>query len=76
MAKKVKKTRLEFKARVSTTSLTSAEYERSMDLLARLIAQAYAADNPNLFRQNQSDNTQIDTEEVLQKKVNSKTQVA
>ena len=35
---------------VSATPLTESEYERGMEILAKLIARAYVADHPELFQ--------------------------
>jgi len=53
MADKRRKSKLKFSPRVAKDTLTPSQYERSMELLAKLIAQAYAADNPQLFKKKQ-----------------------
>ena len=76
MSKKVRKSRLEFKPRVSTTPMTANDYQRSMELLAKLIAQAYAADNPHLFTGSPSDPKEVDNGDKAWEKARSDTEAA
>ena len=49
MSKERKNTRFKFTRRFSDEPISKAEWENLEDLLARLIAQAYVDDHPELF---------------------------
>ena len=59
MATGKKHTRFKFKRQFSSEPMTSAEWARIEEMLAKLIAQAYAEENPELF-QNMNSNDSKD----------------